>query len=176
MTSHCQFYYDDSSGGFFVSFKILKNNCCGLDVHKTWIYACIGISDSHSRTEYKHARFSSFSKGLQELCDWLAKYHCTDVCLESTGKYWIPVFNILEKNNIWITLSHPKYTKPQKGNNNRPKQKPKAAAPEKQVNGEKQPNTDKQQQQAKQPANNKPANRPQQANNNKPKNAKKDNQ
>lgn len=66
--------------------------------------------------------------------------------------------------------------KPQKNNNNRPKQKPKAAAPEKQVNGEKQPNTDKQQPQAKQPANNKPVNRPQQANNNKPKNAKKDNQ
>ena len=99
-----------------MSFKILKNNCCGLDVHKTWIFVCIGITDSHSRTEYKQARFSSFSKGLRELCDWLAKYHCTDVCMESTGKYWIPVFNILEKNNIWITLSHPKYTKPQKGN------------------------------------------------------------
>ena len=99
-----------------MSFKILKNNCCGLDVHKTWIFACIGITDSHSRTEYKQARFSSFSKGLQELCDWLAKYDCTDVCMESTGKYWIPVFNILEKNNIWVTLSHPKYTKPQKGN------------------------------------------------------------
>ena len=36
--------------------------------------------------------------------------------MESTGKYWIPVFNILEKNNVWGTLSHPKYTKPQKGN------------------------------------------------------------
>ena len=99
-----------------MSFKILKNNCCGLDVHKTWIFACIGITDSHRRTEYKHARFSSFTKGLQELCDWLAKYNCTDVCMESTGKYWIPVFNVLEKNNIWVTLSHPKYTKPQKGN------------------------------------------------------------
>lgn len=99
-----------------MSFKILKNNCCGLDVHKTWIFACIGITDSHNRTEYKQARFSSFTKGLQELCDWLAKYNCTDVCMESTGKYWIPVFNILEKNNIWVTLSHPKYTKPQKGN------------------------------------------------------------
>ena len=99
-----------------MSFKILKNNCCGLDVHKTWIYACIGITDSQKRTEYKEARFSSFTKGLQELCDWLSKYNCTDVCMESTGKYWIPVFNILEKNNIWVTLSHPKYTKPQKGN------------------------------------------------------------
>ena len=99
-----------------MSFKVFRFNCCGLDVHKTWIYACIGITDSIGRTEYKQTRFSSFSKGLQELSDWLAKYHCSDVCMESTGKYWIPVFNILEKNNLWVTLSHPKYTKPQKGN------------------------------------------------------------
>ena len=97
-------------------FKIIRKNCCGLDVHKTWIFVCIGITDSNDRTEYKQARFSSFTKGLQELCEWLAKYNCTDVCMESTGKYWIPVFNVLEKNNIWVTLSHPKYTKPMKGN------------------------------------------------------------
>ena len=99
-----------------MSFKILKFNCCGLDVHKTWIYACSGITDSNNRTEYKQARFSSFTKGLNELCDWLAKYNCKDVCMESTGKYWIPVFNILEQHEIWVTLSHPKYTKPMKGN------------------------------------------------------------
>ena len=99
-----------------MSFKIIRKNCCGLDVHKTWIYACIGIADANDRVEYKQARFSSFTKGLQELCDWLAKYHCSDICMESTGKYWIPVFNILEKNNLWVTLSHPKYTKPLKGN------------------------------------------------------------
>ncbi len=78
-----------------MSFKIFKFNCCGLDVHKTWIYACIGITDSNNRTEYKQARFSSFTKGLNELCDWLAKYNCKDVCMESTGKYWIPVFSYL---------------------------------------------------------------------------------
>ena len=99
-----------------MSFKIIRKNCCGMDIHKTWIYACIGIADAYDRVEYKQARFSSFTKGLQELCDWLAKYNCHDVCMESTGKYWIPVFNILEKNNFWVTLSHPKYTKPQKGN------------------------------------------------------------
>jgi transposase len=96
-------------------FKIFRKNCCGLDVHKTWIYACIGITDTNGRTEYKQARFSSFSKGLRELADWLAKYSCTEVCMESAGKYWIPVFNILEKN-CFVTLAHPKYTKPQKGN------------------------------------------------------------
>ena len=96
-------------------FKIFRNNCCGLDVHKTWIYACIGITDPNGRTEYKQARFSSFSKGLRDLAAWLAKYSCTEVCMESTGKYWIPVFNILEMS-CSVTLAHPKYTKPQKGN------------------------------------------------------------
>ena len=96
-------------------FKIHRNNCCGLDVHKTWIYACIGITDSNGRTEYKEARFSSFSKGLRDLVEWLDQYSCIEVCMESAGKYWIPVFNILEKSRL-VTLAHPKYTKPQKGN------------------------------------------------------------
>ena len=98
-----------------MAFKIFRKNCCGLDVHKTWIYACIGITDSNGHTEYKRTRFSSFSRGLRDLADWLAKYQCKKVCMESTGKYWIPVFNVLEKT-CWVTLPHPKYTKPRKGN------------------------------------------------------------
>ena len=98
-----------------MAFKIFRKNCCGLDVHKTWIYACIGITDTNGRTEYKRSRFSAFTKGLQDLADWLAKYECSEVCMESTGKYWIPVFNVLEQS-CWVTLAHPKYTKPQKGN------------------------------------------------------------
>lgn len=116
MTSPCQSYNYKEQEVILLSFKIIKNNCCGLDVHKTWIYACIGITDSHQRTEYKEARFSSFTKGLNELCDWLSKYNCKDVCMESASKYWIPVFNVLEKRDFWVTLSHPKYTKPMKGN------------------------------------------------------------
>ena len=96
-------------------FKIFRKNCCGLDIHKTWIYACIGITDVNGRTEYKQSRFSSFTKGLHELAEWLAKYGCFEVCMESASKYWIPVFNILEKTCL-VTLAHPKYTKPQKGN------------------------------------------------------------
>ena len=96
-------------------FKIFRRNCCGLDVHKTWIYACIGITDANGRSEYKQTRFSSFTSGLRALADWLAKYDCREVCMESAGKYWIPVFNILEQTCL-VTLAHPKYTKPQKGN------------------------------------------------------------
>jgi transposase len=100
---------------FLLAFKIILRNACGLDVHKTWIYACIGIADNFDRVYYKEKRFSSFSKGLHELADWLASYSCKDVCMESTGKYWIPVFNILEKT-CKVVLAHPKYTKPQRGN------------------------------------------------------------
>ncbi len=96
-------------------FKIIRFNCCGLDVHKTWIYACIGITDANFRTEYFEARFSSFPKDLRRLAAWLQKYGCTEVCMESAGKYWIPVFNALE-TTCKVTLAHPKYTKPQKGN------------------------------------------------------------
>ena len=35
-----------------MAFKIFRKNCCGLDVHKTWIYACIGITDTNGRTEH----------------------------------------------------------------------------------------------------------------------------
>jgi len=96
-------------------FKIIRSNCCGLDVHKTWIYACIGITDTHSRTDYYEDRFSSFPKDLRRLAAWLLEHGCEEVCMESSGKYWIPVFNALEKT-CKVTLAHPKYTKPQKGN------------------------------------------------------------
>ena len=101
--------------GRFAMFKIHRKNCCGLDVHKTWIYACIGITDAAGRTDYKEARFSAFSRGLRDLAAWLGQHSCVEVCMESAGKYWIPVFNILEQTCL-VTLAHPKYTKPQKGN------------------------------------------------------------
>jgi transposase len=96
-------------------FRIYRRNCCGLDVHKTWIYACIGITDDKGRTEYFQSRFSSFSKGLRELVGFLAEHNCKEVCMESAGKYWIPVFNVLEQH-VSVGLVHPKYTKPLKGN------------------------------------------------------------
>ena len=96
-------------------FKIIRKNCCGLDVHKTWIYACVAITDTKDLTVYHEARFSSFPKGLRKLSAWLQSFQCEEVCMESSGKYWIPVFNILEET-CHVTLAHPKYTKPMKGN------------------------------------------------------------
>ena len=90
--------------------KIIYPNCCGIDVHKTFVVAVIAITDKQGITTYHRKRFSTFTNGLVQLRDWLEYYSCFDVCMESTGKYWIPVFNILEKS-CNICLAHPKYVK-----------------------------------------------------------------
>ena len=91
--------------------KIIYPICCGIDVHKKFIVACIASTNSVGVTTYQSKRFSTFTNGLHELSKWLSKNSCIDVCMESTGKYWIPVFNILEANNCNLTLAHPKYLK-----------------------------------------------------------------
>ena len=101
-----------------MSFKIIRKNCCELDIHKTWIFACIDIADTNNRVEYKQAHFSSFTKGLNELCDWLAKYNCTDICMESTGNTGFRFsisYRLTTYGLLYLTLNIPslkKVTKP----------------------------------------------------------------
>ena len=94
--------------------KIVYPICCGIDIHKNFVVACIASTDDKGITTYKSSRFSTFTKGLRELSEWLHFYSCAEVCMESTGKYWIPVFNILEAT-CKITLAHPKYVKAIRG-------------------------------------------------------------
>lgn len=94
--------------------RIVYPICCGLDVHKSFIFACIASTEEKGITSYKSHRFNTFTKGLRELADWLKANSCSDVCMESTGKYWIPVYNILEQT-CKIVLAHPKYVKAIRG-------------------------------------------------------------
>ena len=87
-----------------------------MDVHKDIIVATVGITDrSTMLTEYFQKTFNSFNSDLYRLSDWLSSYQCSEVCMESTGKYWVPVFNILEERGFTVCLAHPKYTKAIKG-------------------------------------------------------------
>lgn len=97
-----------------MALKIVYQICCGIDVHKTFVVACIASTNSKGITVYKSHRFSTYTKGLKELSQWLIDNNCKDVCMESTGKYWIPVFNVLE-NSCNIVLAHPKYVKAIRG-------------------------------------------------------------
>lgn len=94
--------------------KIVYPICCGIDVHKTFVVACIASTNTQNVTTYKRHRFSTFTKGLRELSEWLCINNCKDACMESTGKYWIPVHNILEKT-CTVVLAHPKYVKALRG-------------------------------------------------------------
>ncbi|MEA4806306.1 IS110 family transposase [Acetobacterium wieringae] len=96
-----------------MALKIVYQICCGIDVHKSFVVACIA-STNNTITTYKRHRFSTYTKGLKELSQWLCENNCRDVCMESTGKYWIPVFNVLE-TTCNITLAHPKYVKAIRG-------------------------------------------------------------
>jgi len=94
--------------------KIVYPICCGMDVHKTFIIATIAATNERSVTTYQTKRFSTFTKDLRALAEWLKAAGCIDICMESTGKYWIPVYNILEPS-CRITLAHPKYVKAIRG-------------------------------------------------------------
>ena len=94
--------------------RIVYPVCCGMDVHKNFLVACIASTDNRGVTSYKTRRFSTYSSDLRLCRDWLSKNNCKDVCMESTGKYWIPIYNILEAS-CNIVLAHPKYVKAIRG-------------------------------------------------------------
>ena len=88
--------------------------CCGMDVHKSFVVACVASTDSKGVTTYKKKRFSTFNGDLHRCADWLQENNCVDVCMESTGKYWVPVYNALEAT-CKIVLAHHKYVKAIRG-------------------------------------------------------------
>ena len=97
-----------------MALKIVYKICCGIDVHKNFVVACIAKTDKQGVTTYERHHFSTYTKGLKQLLKWLLDRNCKDVCMESTGKYWIPVYNVLE-HDCSIVLAHPKYVKAIRG-------------------------------------------------------------
>ena len=92
--------------------KVVFPTCCGVDVHKVFLVATIIKTPKDSlQPSYQKKRFSTFNSDLNRFADWLHRNDCLDVCMESTGKYWVPVFNILEKRDIRVVIANPKWVK-----------------------------------------------------------------
>ena len=94
--------------------RIVRPICCGADIHKDLIVATIAATNQDGITEYIQSSFSSQNFDLVRLKAWLIEHHCFEIAMESTGKYQIPVFNVLE-DEINVFVVHPKYTKAIKG-------------------------------------------------------------
>jgi transposase len=75
---------------------VVYAHCCGLDVHKRSITACVLVSKASGKGPHEIRRFGTMTRDLLELADWLQSRHVTQVAMESTGVYWKPVWNILE--------------------------------------------------------------------------------
>ena len=95
--------------------KVTFQTCCGVDVHKSFLVATIIKTSSGIEPSYQKRRFSTFNNSILEFKKWLLENECLYVCMESTGKYWIPVFNLLE-DEINVTIANPKWVKSVKGN------------------------------------------------------------
>jgi len=93
---------------------VVYPTCCGVDVHKTFFIATL-ITTKGIQPTYKKRRFSTYNNQILQFKAWLLENDCRDVCMESTGKYWIPVYNLLE-DSINVTIANPKWVKVIKGN------------------------------------------------------------
>jgi len=96
----------------------MKKCCCGVDVHKSFIIAVIARFENEKVTFTKHMRFSTFTQGLREFKEWLRSNNCYDICMESTGKYYVPVYRIVSDAQFRVDVVHPKYVRAPHGKKN----------------------------------------------------------
>ncbi|MGA2713263.1 MAG: IS110 family transposase [Bryobacteraceae bacterium] len=90
--------------------KLLYRRCAGLDIHKKSVSVCVRRRVSGKpEVEIEEAVFGTFTQDLVHLREWLRERKVREVAMESTGVYWIPVWNVLEagKHPLHLTLVNP---------------------------------------------------------------------
>lgn len=88
--------------------------CCGVDVHKRFLVATI-LTGDYLIPQCKQRHFGTSYRNLLAFRQWLLENDCKDVCMESTGKYWVPVWNVLE-GFVHVVIANPKWVSAVKGN------------------------------------------------------------
>jgi transposase len=76
--------------------EIVSARCCGLDVHKRTVVACLLTPGAEGQPTKEIRTFGTMTHDLLALSDWLAAAGCAQVAMESTGVFWKPVYNLLE--------------------------------------------------------------------------------
>ena len=89
--------------------EVVHERCCGLDVHKRTVVACVLITRPDGAVERQVRTFKTMTADLLALNDWLSRLGVSHVALESTGVYWRPVFNILEDEQRTLLLVNPQH-------------------------------------------------------------------
>ena len=85
--------------------QVVYPRCCGLDIHKKSIVACVLLTDSDGTFHRFVRTFGTMTTDLLTLDDWLSFHGVTHVAMESTGVLWRPVFNILEEERTLLLVN-----------------------------------------------------------------------
>ena len=85
--------------------EVLYRRCCGLDVHKETVVACLRVV-SGGEVAREVRTLETTTASLMALSGWLAENGCTHVAMEATGVYWKPVWNILSDGDFDLVLAN----------------------------------------------------------------------
>src|SRR5947207_7502074 len=85
--------------------------CCGLDVHKKFVTACLLKLGASGQVTPERREFGTTTAQLRELLAWLQTNDCRHAALESTGVYWKPVHNLLEGALTQVLLVNAQHIK-----------------------------------------------------------------
>ena len=77
--------------------EAILETCCGLDVHRDNIVACLMKGNLDNKPTSEIRTFPALQHGLKDLKEWIEKEDCHNVAMESTGIYWKPVYTVLEE-------------------------------------------------------------------------------
>lgn len=75
--------------------EVVYRCCCGIDVHKSLIVACLRTGGKQELRE-----FGTMACEIKALANWLTEAGCEMVAMESTGSYWKPLYNLFELLNL----------------------------------------------------------------------------
>ena len=95
--------------------QVVYQRCCGLDVHKETVVACVLSTQADGRVQRQVRTFSTMTASLRALSAWLRTQQVEQVAMESTGVYWWPVFNVLEEDGHAVLLVNPQHMKAVRG-------------------------------------------------------------
>ena len=90
--------------------EVLYLRCCGLDVHKETVVACLRVV-SGGKVDTNVRTFETTTAGLIALSEWLAEKDCTHIAMEATGIYWKPVWHILADGEFQLVLANSAHVK-----------------------------------------------------------------
>uniref|UniRef100_UPI003F68D7F1 IS110 family transposase n=1 Tax=Streptococcus pluranimalium TaxID=82348 RepID=UPI003F68D7F1 len=92
--------------------EVMIETCCGIDVHQKSIVCCIldGPLDTNKPKKLQK-QFGTTTIALQNALTWLEENHVTHVFFESTGQYWLPLFNIFSNSELTLVLANPQNIK-----------------------------------------------------------------